>query len=96
MTCMTITTWELADGTDYEIVLRQVREKRLPALREMGASRVTVVRTSERTTAAIIEWPDEMTRDSAEQALQQVREKIHAEDLSRLTGEMGGEVVAQI
>ena len=49
MSYVTITTWEIADGTDYDVVLRGIREKRLPALKELGATRVTVVRTSERT-----------------------------------------------
>ncbi len=96
MAFMTITTWEIADGTDYDIVMRGIREKRLPALKELGASRVTVVRTSERTSAAITEWPDQVTRDAADRAIQQVREKVHTEDLSRLTGEMRGEVVAEV
>ena len=93
---VTITTWEIADGTDYDIALRGIRERRLPALKDMGATRVTVVRTSERTSAAITEWPDAATRDAAETAIAAVREKVHTEDLSRLTGEMRGEVVAEV
>lgn len=95
MAYITITTWEISDGTDYDIVMRGIREKRLPALKALGASQVTVVRTSERTSAAISVWPDEATRDAAEQAIEKVRNTIHTEDFSRLTGEMRGEVVAE-
>ncbi len=96
MPYITITTWEVADGTDYDISLRGIREKRLPALKELGATRVTIVRTSDRTSAAISEWPDKATRDAAEQAIEEVRKKLHREDLSRMTGEMKGAVVAEV
>lgn len=95
MTYVTITTWEIGDGTDYDIVMRGIREKRVPALKALGATRVTIVRTSDRTSAAITEWPDSATRDAAERAISDVREKIHSEDFSRMTGEMRGMVVAQ-
>ncbi|OWU79181.1 hypothetical protein ATO1_10585 [Phaeobacter sp. 22II1-1F12B] len=93
---VTITTWEIADGSDYETNLRTIREKRMPALKELGATRVTVVRTSARTSAAISEWPDEATRNAAQHAIDEVRSKLHTEDFSRLTGEMKGEVVAEL
>ncbi len=96
MRYVTITTWETTDGADYDLALRAVREKRLPALKEMGASRVTVVRTSDRTSAVITEWPDEMTRDAAEAAIAAVREKVRREDMARMTGEMKGAVVAEV
>lgn len=96
MRYVTITTWETTSGADYDLALRSVREKRLPALREMGASRVTVVRTSDRTSAVITEWPDEMTRDAAEAAIAAVREKVRREDMIRMTGEMKGAVVAEV
>lgn len=96
MPYVTITTWEIADGTDFDIALRGIREKRLPALKEMGATRVTVVRTSDRTSAAISEWPDLATRDTAAQAIEEIRQKVHHEDMSRLTGEMKGEIVAEV
>jgi len=96
MSYMTITTWEIADGTDYELALQSIRDKRLPALKELGATRVSVVRTSERTSAAISEWPDLATRDAAERAIEAVRNKVHSEDFSRMTGEMKGEVVAEV
>lgn len=92
---VTITTWEIADGTDYDVSLRAIKEKRLPALKAMGALRVTVVRTSNRTSAAITEWPDQATRDTAEKAIEEVRHKVHHEDFSRMTGEMKGVVVAE-
>ena len=93
---VTITTWELADGSDWEINLRNVREHRLPELIEMGATKVTVVRTSDRTSAAISEWPDAKTRDDAMHLVEEVRGKIHKEDGFRMTGEMRGVVVAQV
>ncbi|SLN39722.1 hypothetical protein PEL8287_01954 [Roseovarius litorisediminis] len=96
MSYVTITTWEIADGTDYDVSMRNIREKRLPALKELGANRVTVVRTSDRTSAAITEWPDQVTRDTAEAAIEAVRAKVHTEDMVRLTGEMNGEVVAEV
>lgn len=96
MTCITITTWEISDGTDYDVSLQSIRDKRMPALKELGATRVNVVRTSDRTSAAITEWPDAVTRDAAEQAIEAVRGKIHAEDFARMTGEMRGEVVATL
>lgn len=96
MRYVTITTWEVADGTDYDVSLRKIRDQRLPALKEMGATRVTVVRTSDRTSAAITEWPDEITREAAEAAIDAVREKVQSEDLTRLTGEMRGAVVAEV
>jgi len=93
---VTITTWELADGSDWDTNLRNVREHRLPALIEMGATKVTVVRTSDRTSAAISEWPDAKTRDDAMHLIEQVRGKIHTEDGFRMTGEMRGVVVAEV
>lgn len=95
MAYVTITTWELADGADFGVSLRAVTEKRLPALRELGATRVVLIRTSPRTTAAIAEWPDEATRDEAMQMVEEVRRKVHVHDGSRMTGEMKGEVVAE-
>lgn len=96
MRYVTITTWELVDGADFGIMLRQVKEKRLPALKELGAERVTVMRTSERTFAAISEWPDKQHRDEAAAAIERVRAKVRAEDHTRMTGETTGEVVADI
>ncbi|MEP3330761.1 hypothetical protein [Sedimentitalea sp.] len=96
MTYITITTWEISDGTDYDVAMQNIRDKRMPALKELGATRVSVVRTSERTSAAITEWPDAATRDAAERAIEAVRSKIHTEDFSRMTGEMKGQVVAEV
>ena len=96
MRYITITTWEIADGTDYNVSLRAIEEKRLPALKNLGASRVTVIRTSERTSAAITEWPDKTTRDAAELMIDEVRRSVHKEDMARMTGEMKGEVVAEV
>ncbi|WP_425045139.1 hypothetical protein [Primorskyibacter sp. S87] len=96
MRYVTITTWENADGADYDLTLGSILDKRMPALKALGATRITVVRTSERTSAAITEWPDGATRDAAEAAIAAVREKVHTEDFSRLTGEMKGEVVAEL
>jgi len=93
---LTITTWELSDGADWETNLRSVREQRLPALKAMGATKVTLVRTSSRTTAAISEWPDEQTRDDAMHLIAEVRRKVQAVDGFRLTGEMKGAVVAEV
>ena len=95
MAYVTITTWELADGSDWDTNLRNVREHRLPALIAMGATKVTVIRTSDRTSAAISEWPDAKTRDDAMHLIEKVRGKIHAEDGFRMTGEMRGVVVAE-
>ncbi|MBO9431364.1 hypothetical protein HKX17_10230 [Sulfitobacter sp. KE34] len=96
MRYITITTWELADGADYDVALRAIEEKRLPALKGFGASRITVVRTSERTSAAITEWPDRATRDAAELKIDEVRRSVKREDQSRMTGEMKGEIVADV
>lgn len=96
MRYVTITTWELLSGTDFDLTLEKVRDKRLPALRELGAERVQVIRTSDRTVAAISEWPDELTRDTAARAIDAVRDKVRSEDLTRMTGEMVGAVVAEI
>lgn len=96
MRYITITTWEIADGTDYNVSLRAIEKKRLPALKGLGASRVTVIRTSERTSAAITEWPDKSTRDAAELKIDEVRKSVHKEDMNRMTGEMKGEVVADV
>ncbi|MGJ8618576.1 MAG: hypothetical protein ACSHWS_17165 [Sulfitobacter sp.] len=96
MRYVTITTWEIADGTDYNVSLRAIEKKRLPALRALGASRVTVVRTSDRTSAAITEWPDQATRDAAELKIDEVRKSVHREDMTRMTGEFRGEIVADV
>lgn len=96
MRYITITTWEIADGTDYDVSLRAIEEKRLPALKGLGASRVTIIRTSERTSAAITEWPDKSTRDAAELRIDEVRRSVHKFDMTRMTGEMKGEVVADL
>ncbi len=96
MRYITITTWEIAEGTNYNVSLRVIEEKRLPALKALGASRITVIRTSDRTSAAITEWPDKATRDAAELRIDEVRSKVHREDMSRMTGEMKGEIVADV
>lgn len=96
MRYVTITTWEIADGGSYDITMERIRERRLPALKELGATRVTIIRTSDRTSAAITEWPDEATRDAAEAAIADVRRKVHTDDLARMTGEMNGVVVAEV
>jgi hypothetical protein len=96
MRYITITTWEIADGTDYDVSLRAIEEKRLPALKSFGATRVTVIRTSDRTSAAITEWPDKATRDAAELKIDEVRQSVHKEDMTRMTGEMKGEIVADV
>ncbi len=69
MRYVTITTWEVTEGADFDLVMERVREHRLPALKALGATRVTVIRTSDRTVAAISEWPDETTRDAAERMI---------------------------
>ena len=96
MRYITITTWEIDDGTDYHTALRAIREKRMPALKGFGATSVTIIRTSDRTSAAITEWPDKATRDAAEMKIDEVRRHVHKEDMSRMTGEMRGEIVAHI
>ena len=96
MRYVTITTWEISDEADYDVTIRRIKERRLPALMELGAERVTVIRTSDRTSAAITEWPDPATRDAAEATIEAVRQKVHVEDLNRLTGEMRGVVVAEM
>jgi hypothetical protein len=93
---ITITTWEILDGADFDIALRTIEEKRLPALKSFGASRATIVRTSERTCAAITEWPDKATRDAAEMKIEEVRRSVHKDDQTRMTGEMKGEIVADV
>lgn len=96
MRYVTITTWELMSGTDFDLTMEKVRDRRLPALKALGAERVQVIRTSERTIAAISEWPDGRTRDAAAVAIQAVRDKVKSEDSTRMTGEMMGEVVEAI
>lgn len=95
MRYVTITTWELVAGVDFDMTMERVRKQRLPALRDLGATKVTVIRTSDRTIAAITEWPDAATRDTAEYAIEQVRKKVRTEDHSKMTGEMRGAVVAE-
>ena len=92
----TITTWEVLDGSDFDLFMTRVREKRLPALKDLGAERVQVIRTSDRTIAAISEWPDRTTRDAAAEFIERVRNQVRAEDHSRMTAEMMGEVLAEI
>lgn len=96
MRYVTITTWEIDDKTNLVTFIDAVEKKRIPALKGFGASRVTVVRTSERTCAAITEWPDQQTRDSAELKIAEVRRTVHREDHTRMTGEMKGEIVADV
>lgn len=96
MRYITITTWEIADGVDYDVSLRSIEEKRLPALKDLGANRVTVIRTSDRTSAAITEWPDKATRDAAEAQIDQVRRSVHQHDMNRMAGEMKGQIVADL
>lgn len=95
MRYVTVTTWELLRGADFDLTLKRVQDRRLPALIELGAERVQVIRTSDRTFAAISEWPDEATRDAAARAIEAVRAKVRSEDMTRMTGEMLGAVVAQ-
>ncbi|MCQ0091723.1 hypothetical protein [Roseovarius sp. M141] len=96
MRYITITTWEIADGVDYNFALRSIEEKRLPALKSFGATRITVIRTSERTSAVITEWPDKATRDAAELKIDEVRRSVDRVDQTRMTGEMKGEIVADL
>ena len=96
MRYVTITTWEVMGGVDFDLVMERVRAKRLPALKDLGADRVQVIRTSERTMAAISEWPDKTTRDTAAEFIERVRKDVRTEDHSRMTGEMLGEVVGEV
>lgn len=91
-----ITTWEVMHEVDFNLTMERIRSKRLPALRELGAERIQVIRTSDRTIAAITEWPDKRTRDEAEIFIKRLRKNVHTEDYSRMTGEMRGEVVAEL
>ncbi len=95
MRYLTITTWELLDKADFDLTMERVKTKRLSALRKLGAERIQVIRTSDRTIAAISEWPDRRTRDEAEILIERVRKDVHTEDHSRMTGEMRGEIVAE-
>ena len=95
MRYVTITTWEVLDGADFDLSMERVRNKRLPALKQLGAERIQVLRTSDRTIAAISEWPDRTTRDAAAEFVERVRKDVRTEDHSRMTGEMKGEVVAE-
>lgn len=94
MQFVTITTWEMKSAVDFDLTMETMRTKRLPALKDLGAKRVTVIRTSDRTVAAISEWPDKASRDAAESAIEAVRSKVKSEDLVQMTGEMKGEVIA--
>lgn len=96
MKYVAITTWEVMHEVDFNLTMERIRSKRLPALRELGAERIQVIRTSDRTIAAITEWPDKRTRDEAEIFIKRVRKDVHTEDHSRMTGEMRGEVVAEL
>ncbi|HEY9039316.1 MAG TPA: hypothetical protein VIN05_10300 [Roseovarius sp.] len=96
MRYITITTWEIDDGQNFDLALRAIEEKRLPALKGFGASRVTVIRTSDRTSAVITEWPDKFTRDAAELKIDEVRRSAHREDQIRMTGELKGEIAADV
>ena len=96
MRYVTITTWEVMGGVDFDLVMERVRGKRLPALKDLGAERVQVIRTSERTIAAISEWPDKTTRDTAAEFIERVRKEVRTEDHSRMTGEMLAEVVGEV
>ena len=96
MRYVTITTWEVMGGVDFDLTMERVRAKRLPALKDLGAERVQVIRTSDRTIAAISEWPDKTTRDTAAEFIERVRKEVRTEDHSRMTGEMLGEVVAEV
>ncbi|NNE88198.1 MAG: hypothetical protein HKN27_08990 [Silicimonas sp.] len=96
MRYVTITTWEVMGGVDFEMTMERVRTKRLPALKQLGAERVQVIRTSARTMAAISEWPDKTTRDTAAEFIEHVRREVRTEDHSRMTGEMLGPVMAEI
>ena len=92
MRYITITTWELEDGADYDVALRRIEEKRLPALKGFGASRITVVRTSQRTSAVITEWPDQATRAPAALTLDEVRRTVKRAAQTPLTGAMHGAI----
>lgn len=94
MSYTVVSTWELTDGSDPSVFLRNLKEHRLPALREMGSTRVTVIQTSDRTYAAISEWPDQRTRDDAMLAIKVLRKKVHT-DGSRMNGEMHGHVMLE-
>ena len=50
----------------------------------------------DRTMAAISEWPNRTTRDAAAEFIERVRREVRTEDHSRMTGEMLGEVVAEV
>lgn len=95
MKYITITTWEIMDGADFDLTLNKVRTKRLPALKELGALRVQIIQTSDRTIAAISEWPDEATRKAAHDLVESVRKDVRTQDNSRMTGEMMGTVLAE-
>ena len=86
----------IADGVDFDLALQSIEEKRLPALKGFGATSVTIVKTSQRTSMAITEWPDMATRDAAELKIDEVRRAVDRDDRVRMTGEMKGEIIAEI
>ena len=96
MRYVTITTWEVTQNADFDMTMERVRTKRLPALKQLGAERVQVIRTSQRTLAAISEWPDKTTRDRATEFIEHVRREVRTEDHARMTGEMAGAVLAEV
>lgn len=96
MRYITITTWEMTDGASFEVALDKIKKERIPALKGLGANSVTIIRTSDRTSAAITEWPTEAIRDDAELKINEVRNKVHKDDHLRMTGEMRGEIVADL
>lgn len=96
MRYITITTWELTDGADFDLTMEKVEARRLPALKELGAERVQLIRTSDRTVAAISEWSDKASRDAAAAMIESVRSQVRTEDHTKMTGEMMGEVVASV
>ena len=96
MRYVTITTWEVMAGMDFDLVMKGINARRLPALKQLGAERVQLVRTSDRTVAAISEWPDRVTRDAAAEFIERVRKDVRTQDHSRMTGEMKGEVVGEV
>lgn len=95
MAYVTISTWKMnTSDYDADALWRAMQEKYMPGVRAMGADHAMVVETGDGESAIIATYPDQATRDAAEEKIAAMRAQGASEFDTTMTGELKGEVRA--
>ena len=92
MTHSTVSHWDVQEWTDEMEAL--ARDKYVPMLMSVGAQRVQMVRTGERSFAVITEYADQASADGAQQKINAIREQAKQDIPMKLLSSTTGVVFA--